>query len=177
MGNPYVLYNIFQNNTFFCFSYLSETICNVCNIKYEIEKKFSMPCCIVDNSNIVLKDLAKIYQCNFQSHLVTCICGSNNAVSLNTNFTNLFYLIFCLDIVDYNNTSYLSYDQLYELKRQTLPLLKTNIKVFNFDYELSFIICFKGTSHFISYLIKYPYNNQNLKSNNSYLYTLFSIFV
>ena len=72
--------------------------------------------------------------------------------------------VFCLDIVDYNNTSF---NQLNELKVRTKHLLKYNIKVFNMEYELPYIICFKATTHFICYLIRFPFNHSDLKSNFS----------
>ena len=38
------------------------------------------------------------------------------------------------------------------------------------EYELPYIICFKATTHFICYLIRFPFNHSILKSNFSYLY-------
>ena len=61
-----------------------------------------MPTVIVDNINIIFGDLTKIYQDNFQSHLITCNCGAANAVSICSNFKMPKYITFCIDIVDYN---------------------------------------------------------------------------
>ena len=102
--------------------------------------------------------------------MVSCICGAGNAVSICSNFKVPLYTTFCFDIVDYNKTGYLTNEQFIDLKTKSTPLIEQKIKIFNTEYKLAFILCFKGTNHFISYLYDYPHNFKLLKKNFTYLY-------
>ena len=129
-----------------------------------------MPTVIVDNINIILGDLTKKYQDNFQSNLIICQCGVANAVSICSNFKMPKYISFCIGIVDYNIKEILTKDQLKDLKLRAKLLLNQNINIFRINYAICEIICFKGTNHFISYVNNSQFEYKNLKSNSSYLY-------
>ena len=108
MTDPFILFNIFKNSNLFCCFYSQECLFNVYNIKYAPENKIEIPIVVIDKSSINLANLSKIYQENCQSHLITCLCGANNVVSICNIFLAPNYLVFCLDFLDYNTIGILN---------------------------------------------------------------------
>ena len=173
-NNISYLFNIFENNSNFCFKYNQKIYCNNFNCLNRIQENeglFKSPIIsIMDNDLAMFDNIESIISNSFNFHEVMCITCKNNGISIidNLEFPNIITVEF--HISDMENINTINYNDITSGNCKIKKFIKN---ILNFDniniYSLKSIIYFEP-GHWTSLSMNIDLKDDEFFTSNYFYY-------
>ncbi len=169
----------FNKNPSFCFHYILEESCYLCNTNKKNTDYSNIINAITENNlndsieNFIIKKFqVTISICPKCAYDKKGIIGEpfGSYVKIFKNIIYPKFIVFFIDFGDINENSEQIYSQLSKNCNKIINFLKPFLNISNNIYELKGLICLESPYHFIGYLINLEKDIYDLKKNFNYIH-------